>query len=119
MNLEQDPMEPVLDDAVDQIREEAINPAVIEAAAARVWAKLGAESHAPLRTCADFQALIPDFKAGRLPQPRALLVKDHIHECVACRHVYEGRVAVMPAPSAARRTAPAVRWSIAAAVVAA
>jgi FecR protein len=119
MNLEQDPMEPVLDDAVDQIREETIDPAVIEAAAARVWAKLAAESHAPLRTCADFQALIPDFKAGRLPQPRALLVKDHIHECVACRHVYEGRVAVMPAPAAARRTTPAVRWSIAAAVFAA
>jgi hypothetical protein len=96
MNLEQNPMESALDEAVNRIRDEAIDDAVVEAAAARVWAKLSAQVHAPLRTCSDFQALIPDFKAGRLPESRALLVKDHLHECVACRRIYEGRVVAMP-----------------------
>ena len=71
----------------------AVDPAVIEAAAARVWANLAAANAMPRCTaCDDFQALIPEFNAGRLPEARALLVKDHLHECVACRRVYEGRV---------------------------
>jgi FecR protein/Putative zinc-finger len=118
MNLEQNPMESALDDAMTNIHEEAIDEAVIEAAAARVWANLSMQVHAPLRTCDDFQALIPDFKAGRLPESRALLVKDHLHECVACRRVYEGRVVSLPAPRAVRKANPTMRWAIAAAVLA-
>lgn len=117
MNLENNPMDSALDEAVNRIRDEAIGDAVVEAAAARVWANLSTQLHAPLRACADFQALIPDFKAGRLPESRALLVKDHLHECVACRHVYEGKVVAMPSV-AARKPRPAMRWAIAAAVVA-
>jgi hypothetical protein len=125
MNLEHNPMDPVLEDAVHEIRNNTVDDAVVEAAAARVWARLADEanvaheSHAPLRACADFQALIPDFKAGRLPESRALLVKDHLHECVACRRIYEGRVVALPSHSISRKANPAVRWSIAAAVVAA
>src|ERR1019366_436297 len=89
-------MDPALEQAMIEIRDCTVDPAVVEAAAARVWANLAAhcqtETHAPLHTCADFQALIPEFKAGHLPQARALLVKDHLHECVACRRVYDGRV---------------------------
>jgi hypothetical protein len=118
MNLEQNPMESALDDAMKNIHEEAIDEAVIEAAAARVWANLSVQVHAPLRTCDDFQALIPDFKAGRLPESRALLVKDHLHECVACRRIYEGRVVALPAPRAVRKANPTMRWAIAAAVLA-
>ena len=90
-----------------EIRDDSPDPAVIEAAAARVWARLAeaaaSSSHEHIRGCADFQALIPDYRAGRLPEARATLLKDHLHECVACRRVYEGRVVVMPA---ARPVAP-------------
>jgi hypothetical protein len=120
MNLEQNPMHPELEQAMNEIRNDAVADAVVEAAAARVWANISAaQAHTPLRTCADFQALIPDYKADRLPPSRMILVKDHLHECVACRKVYEGRVVSMPAPSAPRRSNPAYRWAIAAGVVAA
>src|SRR6266851_1983173 len=91
-----------LDEAVQQIQDENIDTAVIEAAAARVWANLAnkvgqalppANQDHALRTCADFQTAIPDFKSGHLPESRALLVKDHLHECVACRKIYQGNVA--------------------------
>ncbi len=117
MNTEYNPLDPALEQAMNEIRDDAVDPAVIEAAAARVWANLAAQCHAPLHTCADFQALIPDFKAGKLPAARALLVKDHIHECVACRRVYEGRMVSMPAPSAPRRVNYTARWAVAATVV--
>ena len=115
-------MDPALEQAMSEIPDEAVDPAVIEAAAARVWANVrGAahEGHVPLRTCDDFQALIPEFKAGRLPDARAMLVKDHLHECVACRRVYEGRVVAMPVQAAPRRVNYTARWAVAAAVVAA
>jgi hypothetical protein len=121
MNTEYNPpsqeMDPALEQAMIEIRDDAVDAAVVEAAAARVWASLAAQCHAPLHTCADFQALIPEFKAGHLPAARALLVKDHLHECVACRRVYEGRVVAMPAPAVARRVNYTARWAVAATVV--
>jgi hypothetical protein len=121
MNTEYNPptqeMDPALEQAMIEIRDDAVDAAVVEAAAARVWANLAAQCHAPMHTCTDFQALIPEFKAGHLPAARALLVKDHLHECVACRRVYEGRVVAMPAPAAARRVNYTARWAVAATVV--
>jgi len=123
MNTEYNPldsaMDPALEQAMTEIRDDAVDPAVIEAAAARVWANLAAQCHAPLHTCGDFQALIGEFKAGRLPEARALLLKDHLHECVACRRVYEGRVVSMPASIAPRRVNYTARWAVAATVIAA
>jgi hypothetical protein len=119
MNLETNPIDPALEQAMSEIRNDAVDDAVIEAAAARVWANIAAQTHAPLRTCSDFQALIPEYKAGKLPEARALLVKDHLHECVACRKVYEGRVVTMPLTVPQRRTNPAIRWTMAAAALAA
>ncbi|MEO8373462.1 MAG: FecR domain-containing protein, partial [Candidatus Solibacter sp.] len=122
MNTEYNPLEPVMDPELEaamlEIRDDSVDPAVIEAAAARVWANLAAQCHAPMHSCADYQALIPDFKAGKLPEARALLVKDHLHECVACRRVYEGRIVAMPAPAAPRRVNHTVRWAVAATVLA-
>jgi hypothetical protein len=123
MNTEYNPLsqeiDPALEQAMTEIREDSVDPAVIEAAAARVWANLAAQCHAPLHSCDDFQSLIPEFKAGRLPQARALLVKDHLHECVACRRVYEGRVVSIPVPVAPRRVNYTARWAVAATVIAA
>ncbi len=116
------PMSPELENAVRQIRDEAVDPAVIEAAAARVWARLAeaasAEPEHHIRNCEDFQALIPEFRARRLPEARATLLQDHLHQCVECRHVYEGRVVSMPAPQPVRRTYT-YRWAAAAVVFAA
>ncbi len=111
-----------LERALMEIRQDTVEDAVVEAAAARVWARLAAGSgtHAHIRGCADFQALIPDYRARRLPETRAALLQDHLHQCVACRKVYEGRVVSMPKPAMpaeARRAAYPVKWAAAAVVV--
>lgn len=118
------------DRAVSEIRDEPIADSVVEAAAQRVWARIsagavgnaaatphGAPPH--IRDCGAFQALIPDLRANRLDDARATLLRDHLHECVTCRRVYEGRVAVMPRPGAARKATPVYRYAAAAAIVAA
>jgi hypothetical protein len=117
-------MPPVLEQAVTEIRDESIDPAVIEAAAARVWAKLAEAQTRPgdhnITGCSAFQALIPDYRAGRLSEARALLLKDHLNACVACRKVFEGRVLTMPVQGVAtRRSSYTFRWAAAAVVVAA
>ena len=99
--------DPALEQAMTEIRSGTVDTAVMEAAAARVWAKLadvagvpaGAAEH--IRGCGDFQALFAEFRTGRLPHARALLVQDHLHQCVGCRRVYEGKVVAMPAAAAA------------------
>ncbi len=114
----QDPsLDPLLEQAIAEIRDEPIDPAVIEAAAGRVHARLA--QHSTLHNCADFQALIPDYRAGKLSPARALLLKDHTHECVAC---YKAMAAT---PSGTKHQPPATshqpryfRWAIAAALVA-
>ena len=123
MTPEENRMDPDLERAVTEIREEAIDPAVVEAAAARVWARLAEAAHpAPehIRDCAGFQALFPEYRAGRLSEARTLLVKDHLHACVACRRAFEGKVVELAAPPAVRRPIPIyARWAVAAAVLAA
>ena len=82
MNPDNPHMDPALEQAVSEIRGEEIPEAVVEAAGHRVWARLSKMAVEPpehIRTCADFQALLPDFRAGRLPEARALLVQDHLH----------------------------------------
>ena len=116
---EYNPMDTALEQAVTEIREEIIDDAVVEAAAARVWTRLAGASEHHIRGCADFQSLIPEYRAGRLTEGRALLLQDHLHQCVACRHVFEGKVVAFPAPRAPRRTVHTVRWAVAAVVVAA
>ena len=111
-------IDPRLEQAMTEIRNDAVDEAVVEAAAARVWERLAAAQKGDhIRGCADFQALIPEFKAGRLPEAKMSLVRDHLHECVACRRIYEGRVVAMPAASARKQSAPVFRWAAAAVVV--
>jgi hypothetical protein len=115
--------EPALEQAMAEIRDDAVDPAVVEAAAARVWARLAQAAQAGpvehIRSCGDFQALIPEYRAGRLTDARAMLIKDHLHECVACRRVYEGRVTEIPVARQPRQVNYTVRWAAAAVVVAA
>ena len=65
------PQDPNLDpfwNKLPPIRDEDMDPAVIAAAAGRVQQRLA--EHHTLHTCADFQALMPDYRAGKL-RPRA------------------------------------------------
>jgi hypothetical protein len=101
----------ILDRAVAEVTGEPIDPAVVEAAAARVWERLsqGAPVHRmetaaavsqrmetipmtqensevhSLRGCEDFQTLIPAYLRGELSPARALLFEDHTRSCVPCR----------------------------------
>jgi len=120
----QDPsLDPLLEQAIAEIRGEALDPAVIEAAAGRVQARLA--QHATLHTCADFQALMPDYRAGKLSPARALLLKDHTHECVACYRALKTNplaTSHQPPATTSRRawsTMPVFRYAVAATLVAA
>ncbi len=93
---------PEMDDLLNDIRNEAIEPAVIERAASRVWARVSQEAAAAavphvIRSCADFQAMFPAWHAGSLGESRRVLLEDHLHECVVCRHAAEaGKVLQFP-----------------------
>ncbi len=79
----------LLDRVADEIRNQALDDDVVAAATERVWNAIHAEFSvdAPLRSCADVQALLPAFVAEELPEGKALLVGDHTRECVPCRRV--------------------------------
>src|SRR6267378_2904509 len=123
----------ILDNATAEIRSETVEPAVVDKAAERVWARLASETSA-LKTetvaaerigdCADFQSLIPAYLTGSLSEARSLLLVDHTHECIPCRKAMKDARSRRMAPAkkavAARRYSiqPVVlRWGIAAALV--
>ena len=116
----------ILDRAISEIREEAIDATTMNKAAQRVWANLSAEA-APviagevdaIRSCADFQALIPAWREGRLSPARALLFEDHTHECTACRKALAGAPRPITVLRPRRAIAPVWKWAVAAAFVAA
>ena len=109
----------LLDQAVHQVADEPIDPRQVEAAAARVWAKLSREAAAgapaaeppaaapaagSLHGCDDFQSLIPAYLRGELSPARALLLEDHTRSCVPCRRALrearEGHAAAARRPAA-------------------
>ncbi|MGH9969649.1 MAG: FecR domain-containing protein [Pyrinomonadaceae bacterium] len=127
--------ESILDKLTTDIRNEQIDPPVVQAAADRVWARVSAENVGVQRSetvavdrienCADFQSLIPSYLNGHLSEARSLLLVDHTHECIPCRRAMnEARSRSHAAPKktavATRRYGlqPVVlRWGIAAALV--
>jgi hypothetical protein len=116
----QDPsLDPLVEQALAEIRDEQADPAVIEAAAGRVQHRLA--EHRTLHTCDDFQALIPDYRAGKLSPARALLLKDHTHECVACYRAMSTAASGTKhqPPATSHQPLFAARWAIAATLVAA
>jgi ferric-dicitrate binding protein FerR (iron transport regulator) len=133
----------LLDDAVAQVANDPVDPREVEAAAARVWARLsqeaaqnGAVLNAPaaapalaataaavaphgLHGCEDYQSQIPAYLRGELSPARALLVEDHTRSCVPCRRALrearEGRKT--PAIPVASRPADRRVWLALAAVL--
>lgn len=122
----------LLDEVVHQVADEPIDPRQVEAAAARVWARLSQEGAASvpapsveatapagsLHGCEDFQSLIPAFVRGELSPARALLVEDHTRSCVPCRRALrearEGKAERRPVRTASRSNNRAVWMSLAA-----
>jgi ferric-dicitrate binding protein FerR (iron transport regulator) len=108
-----------LDRAVDAVVNETPDTAQVDQATARVWQRLSREGAAhrletqetapatphlvpagPLKSCEDFQSLIPAYLAGELPPARALLVEDHTRSCIACRRALREARSGMPATAA-------------------
>ncbi len=88
-----------LDQAISELRAEQPDAKALSASAEHVWQKLqeglGEEAAAnalqPIRGCADIRALLPAFHQHELPPARALIVADHLKECVSCRSYAHGR----------------------------
>jgi len=121
------------DRLVSEIRNEHVDDQVVSQAGERVWSLMAGSSTAELslrklRSCEDFQTLIPAYLDKSLPEARRMLLEDHVHQCVACRHSVEQarngelQPTWQPAWAAKKssRSFPAWRWGMvaAAAVVA-
>ncbi len=83
------------DRLLSTIRNESVDEKLVAQAGDRVWKSIAeagpavaADAHT-LRSCADFQSLIPAYLGKRLVPGRALLFEDHVHACVDCRHALE------------------------------
>ena len=124
--------EDILNKVTAEIRNEKTDPAVVSAAADRVWARVSAaagetEFQMPtvdrIEGCGDFQSLIPAYLAGKLSEARSLLLVDHTHECIPCRKAMKDArsrksfVAKAPVKTPRFAMQPVMRWAIAAAVV--
>jgi hypothetical protein len=113
-----------LDQVVYDIANEQVPEGRMEEAASRVRRHLFAHTTAEpvlIRTCADYQALIPSYLNKTLSAGRALLLQDHTRECVGCRHALDearaGSVRTLVRPTTPpSRTIPK-QWAIAAAAV--
>jgi hypothetical protein len=83
------------DHLLSTIRNENVDEKVIAEASDRVWKSIAeaspdtSASPRTLRSCEDFQSLIPVYLAKQLLPARSLLFEDHVHSCVACRHALE------------------------------
>ena len=87
-----------LDQAVEAVRSAQPDRVTTSAAASRVWQRLSgelagsepADSGRAIAGCADVQALLAAYRAGKLSQAREWLVQDHLRECVNCRNAAQG-----------------------------
>ncbi len=91
-----------LDRLLSEIRNENVDEQVVARAGERVWKSIAGaaptadRSAHTLRSCDDFQALIPGYLEKQLAPARALLFEDHVHACVACRHALDRARSVEP-----------------------
>lgn len=79
-----------LEQAVTELRSDRPDAETMQMAAERVWQHLATEiQNAPqpdsIRGCGDVRTLLIQYQAGTLSPARALLVRDHLQECPACR----------------------------------
>jgi len=132
MKKHEDSLDAQLDGAIEGIRDDSPDPATVDEAASRVWDRLSRELDSTadgeadggsIRSCSDYQGLIPGYLNGELAEARTLLLEDHTRECIPCRRALHaarserlsGGVATVATP---RRTVSAhrfpYRWAAAA-----
>jgi hypothetical protein len=110
------------DRLLSEIRSEQVDDSVVARAKERVWNSISASpaselSMHKLRSCEDFQALIPAYLDKNLAEARTLLFEDHLHQCVACRHAVDaartGEMQPVWQPViASSRSFPVWRWAM-------
>jgi ferric-dicitrate binding protein FerR (iron transport regulator) len=119
----------LLDDAISAVRDQEIEKTTVDAASARAWERISRELNlnAPpaadfkIRGCSDVQALLPKYRAGRLSEDHALIVRDHLAECMECK-TQNSRVSTVlawrdPAPTSKLAVNHTRRYAIAAALM--
>ncbi len=123
MKLFRSKQEAHLDQAISELRGEQPDAKTLSASGERVWRRLqtgeGEEvvtrALQPIRGCADIRSLLPAFHQRELTPARALIVEDHLQECISCRSHAHGRAVDGPT-SVNWRMEPAsrgFRWSFA------
>jgi len=105
-----------LEQALDEMRREAVDAGTLDAARARVWANVSNAGAA----CAEFRQDFQAYLGNRLGESRRVLMEDHLSRCPACRASMtdmkgERRVIAMPQRSSSSRR---VRWGTLAAAAA-
>src|SRR5258705_988310 len=108
-----------LDDAIAAVRDDVPPAGAADAAAERAWERIApvrqaaASSVEAITGCADVVALLPALRRGELSAARALLVEDHLRDCVSCRKAFlqpaRGRLALLPWRASTASTTPAPR----------
>lgn len=83
----------LLDRAVHALRDDVPDAAEIAASAQRSAEALGIENHhaavaGAIQNCEGVRLLMREYRAGTLPEPKALLVKAHLSDCGSCLRVY-------------------------------
>lgn len=113
MSEYRDPSDELLDEAVEQVREDDVDTATRRRSAARSWEKIGAELGVPAREvdggCEQFREVLGLERAGALSEGRRLLLRDHLHACPSCRRAHElapRAVAEAPAGSGGAKVVP-------------
>ncbi len=107
----------ILDQAVAAVQNREPDPGAVDTAIHRVGDAMASpaasspvdETPLVLRDCADIQALVPAFVAGRLSPARALLVEDHTRSCVPCRRALKAVRSGLPVTAPAVADAVSVR----------
>ena len=93
MNDEKRTPEELLDAAVEEINGDQIPTAKVQEISDRVWKGISESVGAVgegvrqrgIRSCAEFQSLIPEYLANNLSEGQTLLVEDHMRVCLPCR----------------------------------
>jgi FecR protein/Putative zinc-finger len=99
MNWFRSKQDELLDEAIAELRNEQPDAKTLAVSAERVWQRLQdgageallAGAAEPIRGCDDIRALLPAFYGEELSPARALIVEDHLRECVSCRSYAHGR----------------------------
>jgi len=129
-------IEAIIDETMNGLRDEHLDPRAVDDSASRVWARIATEQNMStaadkttvaaehINSCADFQSLIPSYLRRELSPARTLLLEDHSQECIPCRKALKeartGRTAAARATVKPTRSSGANftswRWAVAASV---